>query len=165
LSRKGIDIEPLKEEPELLLNFLREMRKAAFYNSNIFFRDIQHSIRDYFEAEEGKSVTIPQAEHLAREVLTTWMDKGVIKQVAPNAFVLLHKDYLTPKEGTIGLMNVPLSDLPASAIPMPHGMPAVSTAVASPTPAEVISTLNGDPDGKSQQEEVTKPAPPPWLQK
>ena len=62
MSRKGINIEPLKEEPEILLNFMREMRKAAFYNSNIFFRDVQFILRDYFEAEEEISIPAPQRE-------------------------------------------------------------------------------------------------------
>lgn len=190
MARGTVDVESLKEEPELLLNFLREMRKAAFYNSNLFFRDIQYSIRDYFEAEEGKTVTIPQAEKLAREVLRGWQEKGVVRQVNTHAYLLLHKDYLTPKEGTIGLLNVPLSKLPESAIPLPKGMSAVSTAVASHVPQEAIAAMNADASARAEEaktsaeekskdasdaqapeaqtpgaDEPKKPAPPPWLKK
>jgi hypothetical protein len=129
LSRKGVDIEPLKSEPEILLNFMREMRKAAFYNSNIFFRDVQFILRDYFEAEEEKSITMPEAENLAFELLQAWEKNGVVRQVNKQAYLLLHKEYLTPKEGTMGLLNVRIDDLPASAIPLPKGMPADATRV------------------------------------
>jgi hypothetical protein len=137
LSRKGVDIEPLKQEPEILLNFMREMRKAAFYNSNIFFRDVQFILRDYFEAEEEISITAPQAEKLAFELLEAWEKSGVVRQVNKQAYLLLHKEYLTPKEGTVGLLNVRIDDLPASAIPFPKGMPQDATAVV-PTPIEEI---------------------------
>ncbi|HET6513256.1 MAG TPA: hypothetical protein VFH43_13770 [Candidatus Kapabacteria bacterium] len=137
MSRKGVDIEPLKEEPEILLNFMREMRKAAFYNSNIFFRDVQFILRDYFEAEEEISITAPQAEKLAFELLQSWEEQGVVRQVSKQAYLLLHKEYLTPKEGTVGLLNVRIDHLPASAIPLPKGMVADKTAVA-PTPIEEI---------------------------
>jgi hypothetical protein len=137
LARKGIDIEPLKEEPDILLNFMREMRKAAFYNSNIFFRDVQFILRDYFEAEEEVTITTDQAERYAFEILEAWSQKGVVRQVNKQAYLLLHKDYLTPKEGTMGLLNVRIDDLPASAIPLPKGMPVDATRVAS-TPIEEI---------------------------
>ena len=137
MSRKGIDIEPLKEEPEILLNFMREMRKAAFYNSNLFFRDVQFILRDYFEAEEEISITAPEAEKLAFELLQSWQEQGIVRQVSKQSYLLLHKDYLTPKEGTVGLLNVRIDDLPASAIPLPGGMPADATAVA-PTPINEI---------------------------
>jgi hypothetical protein len=137
LSRKGVDIEPLKEEPEILLNFMREMRKAAFYNSNIFFRDVQFILRDYFEAEEEKTITTPEAEKLAYELLQAWEKSGVVRQVNKQAYLLLHKEYLTPKEGTMGLLNVRIDDLPASAIPFPKGMAQDATAVA-PTQIEEI---------------------------
>lgn len=137
MSRKGIDIEPLKAEPEILLNFMREMRKAAFYNSNIFLRDLQFILRDYFEAEEERTITMPEAERYAIEVLRSWEGKGVVRQVNTQAYLLLHKEYLTPKEGTVGLLNVRIDDLPASAIPFPKGMPADATRVA-PTAIEKI---------------------------
>jgi hypothetical protein len=143
LSRKGIDIEPLKEEPEILLNFMREMRKAAFYNSNIFFRDLQFILRDFFEAEEEITITTDQAERFAFEILEAWSQKGVVRQVNKQAYLLLHKEYLTPKEGTMGLLNVRIDDLPASAIPFPKGMARDATAVA-PTPVEEIERREED---------------------
>jgi hypothetical protein len=143
VARKGIDIEPLKEEPEILLNFMREMRKAAFYNSNIFFRDVQFILRDYFEAEEEATITTDQAERYAFEILEAWSQRGVVRQVNKQAYLLLHKEYLTPKEGTIGLLNVRIDDLPASAIPFPKGMARDATAIA-PTPVEEIERREED---------------------
>ena len=137
MARKGINIDLLKEEPELLLNFMREMRKAAFYNSNIFFRDVQYILRDYWEAEEEISLTIPEAERYAAELLEAWEQSGVVRKVNKQAYLLLHKDYLTPKEGTVGLLNVLIDKLPESAIPLPGGMPQDATRVA-PTPISEI---------------------------
>lgn len=163
--KNKIDISVLTEEPETLLNFMREMRKPVFHNSNVFFRDIQYSIRDFFEAEEGKSITIPEAERLAAEVIAAFMEQGVLRQVNVQSFVLNHTGYITPKEGTIGLLNVALDKLPLSAIPLPKGaMPAVSTAVA---PVEIESVKQGDAETspRAEVEKQGKPAPPPWLKK
>lgn len=131
MARGTVDARPLIEEPELLLNFFREMRRPAFYNSNVFYRDIEFAIRDYFQAEEGKSLRNPEAERIANDVIHAWMEQGILRQVNRHAFVLLHKDYLTPKEGTVGLLNVPLDKLPASAIPLPTGSPVLGPEAAS----------------------------------
>ncbi len=58
-------LEMLKNDQEIFFNFMKE-KYPIFYNSNIFARDIQYAIKQYFEKKDIK-ITYPQAEELMNE--------------------------------------------------------------------------------------------------
>src|SRR6266498_3433707 len=97
-----VDTDILIEYPQELLEYMRNSRKAVFHNSNIFFRDLQYSIQDYYEEQEGVTISMKESERIAKEVARACVEQGIFKKVNPQGYLLLDKEYLTPKEGTAG---------------------------------------------------------------
>ncbi|MDZ7765578.1 MAG: hypothetical protein U5K00_14355 [Melioribacteraceae bacterium] len=60
-----IHLEELKNNQEIFFNFMKE-KYPIFYNSNIFERDLQYAIKQYFEKKDI-FITYPQAEKLMKE--------------------------------------------------------------------------------------------------
>src|ERR1051325_6139414 len=92
--------------PEVLLGFMRRTRKPVFHKSNIFFRDIQYAIKDYFDAVERESVSLPQAERLAREVVERYTLSGLLRKVNNQAYLLDMPGFKTPKDGTYAMLTI-----------------------------------------------------------
>lgn len=60
-----IHLEELKNNQEIFFNFMKE-KYPIFYNSNIFERDLQYAIKQYFEKKDI-FITYPHAEKLMKE--------------------------------------------------------------------------------------------------
>jgi hypothetical protein len=74
--------------PYELFSFMREMRKPVFHNSNVFLRDVQYAIQEYFEYRDGVTIKNFEAESLARDVTRELERKGVLKRVNPQGFIV-----------------------------------------------------------------------------
>ena len=62
----------------IFFSFMKE-KYNVFYNSNIFFRDIQYAIKSYFE-KKNKKINYSDAEKIAREFIVKMEnDKQLIK--------------------------------------------------------------------------------------
>jgi hypothetical protein len=104
--------------PEVLLGFMRRTRKPVFHKSNIFFRDIQYAIKDYFDTVERESVSIPEAERLAMEVVERYTLSGLLRKVNNQAYLLDMPSFKTPQDGTYTMLTI-------------HGAPLSSEAEAA----------------------------------
>jgi hypothetical protein len=159
--------------PYELFSFMREMRKPVFHNSNVFLRDVQYAIQEYFEYRDGVTIKNFEAESLARDVTRELERKGVLKRVNPQGFIVNFPDLVTGKDGTKGALlgGVPELVMPpaasppaaASATPKPAVAPAATKpappAAATPAPpaAATPAAAGAAPAGAK--------APPPWLKK
>src|SRR5262245_33465025 len=90
--------------PYELFSFMREMRKPVFHNSNVFLRDVQYAIQEYFEYRDGVTIKNFEAEALARDVTRELERKGVLKRVNPQGFIVYFPDLITGKDGTKGAL-------------------------------------------------------------
>ncbi len=115
--------------PEVLLGFMRRTRKPVFHKSNIFFRDIQYAIRDYFDTVEREPVTIPQAERMARDVVELYTQSGILREVNNQAYVLDSPEWMTPKSGTYSMLTL-------EGGPMPGEEAVAQTELDSGAPSE-----------------------------
>jgi len=62
----------------IFFSFMKE-KYNVFYNSNIFFRDIQYAIKSYFE-KKNKRINYSDAEKIAKEFIVQMEnDKQLIK--------------------------------------------------------------------------------------
>ncbi len=178
-----IDPEVLIDDPEVMLGYMRAKHKGVFHNSNIFIRDLQYSVRDYFEDMEGKTITIPQAEQIAKDIARNYETLGVFKRVNPQGYVLNYPELLTPKSGTIGVLSntAPLPPMRGtSAAALIAAEAAMNAAPVKAAPAKVaVAPKAAAPAGAS----APKPAAaasgaapaggmpagakmtPPWLKK
>lgn len=156
------------EYPYELLSYMREIRTPVFHNSNVFLRDLQYAIQDYFEDKQGLTIRNERAEQIALEVARAYEREGIFRRVNPHGFVLNYPELSTPKEGgTIeGLKGVsPEASMPPpkpAAAPAPVAKPAAAAAPkpaapAAPKPAAAPAASGAAPAGAK--------APPPWLKK
>lgn len=58
-------LESLKSNKEVFFNYMKE-KYPLIYTSNVFLRDIQYSIKSYFEAKD-EMIKYSEAEKLAQE--------------------------------------------------------------------------------------------------
>jgi hypothetical protein len=101
--------------PEVLLGFMRQTRKPVFHKSNLFFRDIQFAVHDYFETVAHKAVTMPEAEQMTREIVQLYTKSGVLREVNNQAYRLDGPAWATPKAGTYAMLTLNGTPLPGEA--------------------------------------------------
>ncbi|MEP7234225.1 MAG: hypothetical protein ABI778_02905 [Ignavibacteriota bacterium] len=150
--------------PYELFSYMRETHKPVFHNSNVFLRDVQYSIQDYFEDRQGQTIKDAEAVRMAQEVARAFESKGIFKKVNPQGFTLNFPELVASKTGnTRGGLNGELPDQmppPKAAAPAPAPKPAVppkAAPSAAPTTAPVTAPAGAMPAGAK--------APPPWLKK
>lgn len=93
-------------DPRVLLGFMNRTRKPVFHKSNVFVRDIQYAIRDYFDTIEGEPIRLPEAERIAYEVVRLYVDSGVLRQVNNQAYRLEMPEFATPTDGTYAMLTI-----------------------------------------------------------
>ena len=180
-----VDEDVLVDDPDVLLGYMRKMNRPIFHNSNIFFRDIQYAIKDYFEDTTGKTIRPEDAQRIAKDVTRSYERLGVLKQVTSNGYLLNYPDLITPKlGGTIGVLNgtaalPPMAGSPLTALqiaqkelaaqaPAPK---AAAPKAAAPTPQPATAAKPAAPatTGAAPAPAGGVPAgakvTPPWLKK
>ena len=127
-------IEQRFGNPEVLLGFMRRTRKPVFHKSNLFFRDIQFAVRDYFDVIERSPISTPEAERMARKIVEDYTQKGILRKVNNQAYRLEYPEWKTPQDGTYAMLTI-------------HGAPL-------PQPAE--AALEGASDGLAESKVVAE---------
>ncbi|MCZ7555894.1 MAG: hypothetical protein M5R41_05775 [Bacteroidia bacterium] len=80
-----------------LLDFMREHGFPVFHLSNIFYRDFQYGVRDYFRAKEGVDVGTRKADDIARQVIADLEQRSILRPHSRNTWILHHERYLRPR--------------------------------------------------------------------
>jgi hypothetical protein len=158
----AVDADILIDYPEELLSYMRNTRKGIFHNSNVFFRDLQFAIQDYFEDQEGETISMVESEQIAKEVARSYESLGVFKKVNPQGYVLQYPDFITPKDGgTAAILNTPYGELPP---PAPGAVPAKAAPAAATKPAPAAkpaaaapTVASATPNAETVQPGVTHP--------
>jgi len=155
--------------PYELFSYMREIHKPVFHNSNVFLRDVQYSIQDYFEDRQGVTIRDTVAQKMAEEVARAYERKGIFRKVNPQGFTLNFPELVASKTGnTKGGLSGELPDQmppPKAAAPAPAPKAAAQTTVpkpaaavpSAPKPAAAPAATGAAPAGAK--------APPPWLKK
>ena len=79
-----------------LLDFMKEKGFPIFHRSNIFLRDIQYGIRDFFRATEKLDVGSREADRLADELIRDLEGKGMLLRQSGMRWLLNNEKYLNP---------------------------------------------------------------------
>ena len=77
-------IEDLISNKKLIFNFMKE-KYPVFKASNIFFRDLQYAIRNYY-MKKGKTIDYQKAEKIALEFIENLVNRGELKKISNNAW-------------------------------------------------------------------------------
>jgi hypothetical protein len=77
-------LDELKNNQEIFFNFMKE-KYHIYYNSNIFARDIQYAIKQYF-GKKDIEITYPQAEKLMQEFSKYLEEKNDLARLTGNSW-------------------------------------------------------------------------------
>jgi hypothetical protein len=155
------EVEKYFGNPEVLLGFMRRTRKPVFHKSNVFFRDIQYAIRDYFDTVEREPVSIPEAERMAHEIVEDYTERGILRKVGNQAYLLVSPEWATPKDGTYAMLTIHGAPLPGEAEASLDE--ATGGTAADPSFMDEVGLLKGgdvSADG-NRIAELTLPIAPP----
>jgi len=81
-----------------LLDFMRSTGFPVFHLSNIFYRDFQYGVRDYFRATEGIDVGTRKADEIANSVVRDMEQRNVLQPHSRNTWILNNERYLLPRQ-------------------------------------------------------------------
>ena len=79
-------IETLKNEEKYFLNFLTSNYPCK-QNANLFFRDLQFAIRDYFNSKDIE-ISYSEAEAATNAFSMHLINKGKLKKISGNSWVV-----------------------------------------------------------------------------
>lgn len=85
----------LLREERTLLSYLKS-KYPLFHKSNVFFRDIQFGIKYYLETREIK-INYTESEILASEFIKHLENKGILKRISEQIFLLNYPEYVPSK--------------------------------------------------------------------
>ncbi len=77
------------------IEFLRFLKTQfpLFHKSNIFFRDLQYGVMEYFEKEKKSKVKYKEAEEIARVYVEFMEKKDIFKKIDHQSWVLNYPDF------------------------------------------------------------------------
>jgi len=77
-------IQDLVENKLIFFNFMKE-KYPVFFNSNIFFRDIQYAIKYYFKSK-NIDLKYHEAEQICLEFINILINEGVLVKIDNKSF-------------------------------------------------------------------------------
>ncbi len=81
-----------------LLDFMRSHGFPVFHLSNIFYRDFQYGVRDYYRANEGIDVGTLKADEIATLVIQDMEKRNILTPHSKNTWILNNERYLLPRQ-------------------------------------------------------------------
>ncbi len=77
------------------LEFLRFLKTQfpLFHKSNIFFRDLQYGVMEYFEQKKNIKVKYSEAETIARKYAEFMEKKEILRKLDHQTWVLNYPDF------------------------------------------------------------------------
>jgi uncharacterized membrane-anchored protein len=77
-------LQDLFKNKKIFFSFMKE-KYPVFKESNIFFRDVQYAIRNYY-LKEGKKIDYQKSEKIASEFIEGLVKEGELKKISNNAW-------------------------------------------------------------------------------
>ena len=79
-----------------LFAFMKENGYPIFHQSNMFLRDIQYGIRDYYRSTYHKDIGSRKSDAYAKDFITDLESKGLLKRFTHNTWILQMIEFLNP---------------------------------------------------------------------
>jgi hypothetical protein len=92
------DITPFLSNESLLLDFMKEKSYPVFNNSNIFLRDLEYAIRDYFRDKEDDDIGTRKMTEYALTFVQAMEKRGILQAQSHNTWILKNEAYRLPKQ-------------------------------------------------------------------
>jgi hypothetical protein len=88
------DLQELLNGEETLFAFMVEHGYPVYHKSNMFLRDVQYAVRDYYRERHGIDIGTRKADAIAAEFIAGLERRGVLKPYARQAWILNDERYL-----------------------------------------------------------------------
>jgi hypothetical protein len=85
----------LGKEKELF-TYMKHEGYPVFHMSNIFLRDIQYGIRDYYRSTYRKDIGTRKSDAMAKDFIADLESKGVLLRSNINTWILQMPEFLNP---------------------------------------------------------------------
>lgn len=79
-----------------LFTFMKEHGYPIFHLSNMFLRDIQYGIRDYYRKSYNKDIGTRKSDAFAKDFITDLESKSILQRFTHNTWILHMEDFLNP---------------------------------------------------------------------
>lgn len=79
-----------------ILRFMKNNGFPVFHMSNIFLRDIQYGIRDYFRATERIDIGSRESDACAHAMISGFERQGILVPFRTNTWILHLEEFLNP---------------------------------------------------------------------
>lgn len=154
------EIEALKADPRLFLEFLRGHSYPVYHRSNLFFRDLQFGLWRYLGRDQTRA-PYAEIERLTAEVVAEFERRGILKRINRQSFELNMPEYLA---------RVTLAEDRRRSTEPPKGKPAPATGPAETEPPAATDASEEEKrarnaairaEREAARARRTQPAPPP----
>jgi hypothetical protein len=91
-------MESFVGKEENIFRYMLDNGYPVYHLSNLFYRDVQYAIRDYFRDHHGKDIGWRISDRMARELVEDLERRGVLRPQATNTWVLFDERYRLPPQ-------------------------------------------------------------------
>ncbi|MBN1446301.1 MAG: hypothetical protein JXA28_00100 [Bacteroidetes bacterium] len=81
-----------------IFRYMLDNGYPVYHLSNLFYRDVQYAIRDYFRDNHRKDIGWRASDRMARELVEDLERRGVLRPHAKNTWVLFDEQYRLPSQ-------------------------------------------------------------------
>ena len=92
-------IDQLTSNLDDFLDFMKSRGYPVFHHSNLFLRDFQYGVRDYFRTTTKKDIGSRMADKYARSLVEYMESQGLMMPFSPNTWTLEMEKYLLEPVG------------------------------------------------------------------
>ena len=90
------DLKELIGNEHELFAFMMDHGFPVYHRSNMFLRDVEYAVRDYYRARHGIDLGTRKSDAIATEFIADLERRGVLKPYALHAWILNDERYLKP---------------------------------------------------------------------
>ena len=91
-----MDLPSIVGKERELFTFMKATGYPVFHQSNIFLRDVQYGIRDYYRVNFKTDIGSRKADAWAKEFIDSLESKGLLKRSVHNTWILQMPEFLNP---------------------------------------------------------------------
>lgn len=91
-----MDFPSIVGKEKELFTFMKQRGYPVYHMSNMFLRDIQYGIRDYYRTTFGKDIGSRKSDTFAENFIADMESKGLLRRFTHNTWILLMPEFLNP---------------------------------------------------------------------
>ncbi len=91
-----MNVPPITGKEKEILAFMKETGYPVFHRSNMFYRDFQYAVRDYYRDKHKVDIGSRESDARGEAVIRALEAAGILVPATPNVWILHMEEYLNP---------------------------------------------------------------------